>query len=99
MTTSNIIKIDHFDIDDTTRTSIPTPEPVLELVTNTAPEVILVDSPTTSAQSYPKVMITLPHVRPSRNRKSTQQLDFVYSSYSGSFTSFIAYREVVCDPL
>ena len=51
----------------------------------------------------------MPLIRPSRNRKSTQLLDFVYSSYSGSFTTFIAsihrlhepssYRKAMCDPL
>jgi len=45
LTTYDVIKIDPFDIDDTTPTFIP--------ITNIAPEVVPVDSPTTLAQSSP----------------------------------------------
>jgi len=48
-------------------------------------------------------------VRPSRNHKSTQLSDFVYSSYSSSFATFITsihrlhepsfYKEADCNPL
>ena len=43
LTTSDVIKIDHFDIYDTTPTSIPTPEPILTPITNIAPEVVPID--------------------------------------------------------
>jgi len=88
---------------------LPIVETALVPITNTTPEVVLVNSPTTQAQSFLKVMVPLPPVQPSRNRKSTQLFDFVYSSYSGSFAVFIVFinrlhepssnREVVCDPL
>jgi len=101
LTTYDVIKIDPFDIDDTTPTFVP--------ITNIAPEVVHVDSPNTLAQSSPEVVVLLPLVRPSCNRKSTQLPDFVYSSYSGSFAVIInsihrlhepsSYREAICDPL
>jgi len=109
LTTSNVIKIDPFDIDDNILTFVPTPKPVLAPITNTTPEVVPIDSPTTPAQSSLEVVVPMPHDRPSHNRKSTQLPDFVYYSYSSSFAAFIAsihrlhepsfYKEVVCDPL
>jgi len=45
----DVIKIDHFDINDTIPTFVPTPEHVLEPITNTTPKVVLIDSPTTPA--------------------------------------------------
>ncbi|GKA46039.1 retrovirus-related pol polyprotein from transposon TNT 1-94 [Tanacetum coccineum] len=66
--------------------------------------------PTTTTQSSPKVL-AVPHqnVRPTRIRKSTKKDDFVYSCYSSSFASFVAfvhnlhepesYTKAVCDPL
>jgi len=60
LTTSNVIKIYSFDIDDTTPTSVPTSELVLAPITDTTPEVVPVDSPTTLAQSSLEVMVHLP---------------------------------------
>jgi len=61
------------------------------------------------AQSSLGVVVPLPPVQPSRNHKSTQLPNSVYSSYSSSFVVFItsihrlhehsSYREGVCDPL
>jgi len=76
----DVIKIDPFYIDDTTPTYAPTLEPVLTPITDTTPEVVLVDSLTTPTQSSLEVVVPLPLVRPSHNRKSTQLPNFVYSS-------------------
>ena len=109
LTTSDVIKIDPFDIDDTTPTSVPTLEPVLAPIIDITPEVVLVDYPTTHVQSSPEVMVPLSHIRLSYNRKSTQLPDFVSSYYSSSFVAFVtsihrlhepsSYREAICDPL
>jgi len=105
----DVIKTYPFDIDDTTRTTLPTLEPVLAPIIDIAPEVLPVNSPTTHAQSSPEVVVPLSYVQPSHNRKFTQLPNFVYSFYYGSFAAFIAsihhlhghssYKEVVCVPL
>ena len=48
LTTSDVNKINPFDIDDTTHTSVPTPEPVLTPITDTTSKVVPADSHTTS---------------------------------------------------
>jgi len=109
LTTSNVIKLNPFDINDTKPSFVPTLDLVFEPIIDTTSEFILVDLPTTHAQSFVEVTVPLPPTRPNRNCKSTQQPDFVYSSYSSSFVVFISfvchlldpssYGEVVCDPL
>ncbi|GJR33249.1 retrovirus-related pol polyprotein from transposon TNT 1-94 [Tanacetum coccineum] len=84
--------------------------------TETPPVIIFEATPTvtqpphTTTQLSSKVVVVPPaNVQPTRIRKSTRKDDFVYSCYSSSFSSFIAYvhrfhelesyRAVVCDPL
>jgi len=57
--TSYVIKIDPFNIDDTTPTSVPTPESVLSPIADTTPDLVLVDSPIMPAQSSPEVLVSL----------------------------------------
>jgi len=89
LTTSDVIRIDPFDIDDYTPTFVPTPKHVLKPIIDTTPKVVPVDPLSTPTQSSPEIAISLPHIRPNHNRKSTQLPYFFYSSYSGSFAAFI----------
>jgi len=45
--------------------------PTLAPIIDTGPKVVPVDSFTMLAQSFPEVVVHLPHVRPNRNCKST----------------------------
>ena len=62
LTTSDVIKIDPFDIDYTTLTFVPNPKHVLDPIIDTTLEVVLVDSFTVPTQSSPEVMVPLSHV-------------------------------------
>ncbi|GJU40569.1 uncharacterized mitochondrial protein-like protein [Tanacetum coccineum] len=90
-----------------------TPKTPQETPTDTAtktPPVIVTQPPPTATQSSTEVVDgPPPSGRPKRMYKSTKRDDFVYSCYSYSFHSFLAYvhrlhecmsyREAICDPL
>jgi len=90
LTTYGVIKIDPLDIDDTTPTSVPTPDHVLAPIIDTALEFVLIDSPTMLVQSSFELVVPLPLVRPNHNHKSAQPPDFVYSSYSSLFVVLLS---------
>ncbi|MDV3143374.1 MAG: hypothetical protein Q8761_03015 [Sweet potato little leaf phytoplasma] len=110
MTRSDLILIDPFNI-DTKEVSPPVPFAPTDSATESD---TLVDETSTSVspmttQSSPEVADDPPPRRSTRVRKSTKLPDFVYSSYSNSFASFVAsihrlseplsFREAICDPL
>nr|GEW05505.1 uncharacterized mitochondrial protein AtMg00810-like [Tanacetum cinerariifolium] len=105
LTQTEFIKIDPFD-------NVPhEPQPVLSLViTEPVPKTTLetIEATSETTTSTETVVDRPPSGRPKRNCKSTKRDGFVYSCYSDSFSSFIAfvnflhepesYRDVVCDP-
>jgi len=66
LTTSNVIKIDPFDIDGTILTFVPTPEPILALITNIASKVVPIDSSTmpTSIPTLKLVLAPITNIAP-----------------------------------
>ena len=124
MTKSDLIRIDPFAVHDAIVPPVDVPQssPTLSdhnscrVPTNIssdtgtlAPDMPIASSPSTAAQSSSETTTPVSPRYPTRNRKSTQQPDFIYSCYSSSFVSFLAsvhrlseplsYKEAVIDPL
>ena len=58
----------------------------------------IASSPSTAAQSSFETTAPVSPRYPTRNRKSTQQPDFIYSCYSSSFVSFLASVHRLSEP-
>ncbi|CAJ2675738.1 unnamed protein product [Trifolium pratense] len=104
---SELTKIDPFGLDNNVSSDCNF-ESCRDGTTST-PEIDIPLVPTATQQPPTTLDPPPPHRYPSRDRKSTQLPDFVYSTYSASFASFLtsihslsepsSYEEAILDPL
>lgn len=111
MTHSDLIRIDPFHLDEE---EDPPIVPITSTDNSTTSDILVPEtstshSPPTAAPQLAPEIADPPPRQSTRPRKSTKQVDFIYSSYSTSFASFVAsvhrlsepssYREAIRDPL